>query len=108
MWQKAHHLVLKIYKTTLLFPKEELFGLSRQMRNSCSSIPTNISEGCGRATNPDFKRFLSIAIGSCSELEYQLLLAKDLNYINKNLYIELHELVIEIRKMIYTYMQKLD
>ena len=77
------------------------------MRKSSSSIPTNIAEGCGRRTNADFSKFLSIAIGSSTELEYQLLLAKDLNYIHHSTYSELTQKVIEIRKMINGYQKTL-
>ena len=77
IWSKSHLLTLKVYSITKNFPKEEMFGLISQMRRSTSSIPTNIAEGCGRSTNPDFKRFLIIATGSSSELECQLILAKE-------------------------------
>ncbi len=82
IWQKSHQLTLKIYVSTRYFPKEETFGLTSQMRRSSSSIPTNIAEGCGRNSNLQLKYFFTVATGSCSELEYQLLLSKDLNYID--------------------------
>lgn len=107
VWQKSHLLTLEIYKTTSLFPKDELYGLVSQMRRSSSSIPTNIAEGCGRESNIDFNRFLTIAKGSASELEYQLLLAKDLNYIDSVVFLSLNEKINEIRKMIYGYGAKL-
>lgn len=107
VWQKSHLLTLEIYKTTSLFPKDELYGLVSQMRRSSSSIPTNIAEGCGRESNIDFNRFLTIAKGSASELEYQLLLAKDLNYIDSVAFLSLNEKINEIRKMIYGYGAKL-
>jgi len=97
-WALAHNLTLEIYKITTSFPPNESFGLTSQMRKSSSSIPTNIAEGCGRKTKADFSRFLDIAIGSSNELEYQLLLAKDLNYILIPKYSELSEKVIEVRK----------
>ncbi|MEA5138733.1 four helix bundle protein [Arcicella rigui] len=107
VWQKSHLLTLEIYKTTSLFPKDELYGLVSQMRRSSSSIPTNIAEGCGRESNIDFNRFLTIAKGSASELEYQLLLAKDLNYIDSVVFLSLNKKINEIRKMIYGYGAKL-
>ena len=70
VWQKSHQFVLDIYKVTKLFPKEELFGLTSQMRRSSSSIPTNIVEGAGRKGDKDFCRFLYIAFGSANEIEY--------------------------------------
>ncbi len=107
VWQKSHLLTLEIYKTTTLFPKDELYGLTSQMRRSSSSIPTNIAEGCGRESNIEFNRYLTIAKGSASELEYQLLLAKDLNYISIQSHDFLNDKVNEIRKMIYGYGSKL-
>ena len=81
IWEASHKLTLEIYDVTKEFPKDELFALTNQMRRSASSIPTNIAEGCGRETNKDYTRFLQIAMGSAYELDYQLLLAKDLGYI---------------------------
>ena len=81
VWKRAHELVLEIYKITHQFPKEELYGLTNQIRRSSSSIPTNIAEGCGRAGDTEFHRFLIIAMGSASELEYQAVLAHDLGYL---------------------------
>ena len=108
VWQKSHQLILKIYLTTRNFPKEEVYGLISQMRRSSSSIPTNIAEGCGRNSNPEMKRFLTISTGSTSELEYQLLLARDLNYISEINYKELSDLSIEIRKMIYSFIKSIQ
>jgi four helix bundle protein len=107
IWQKSHLLTLQVYSVTQAFPKDELFGLTSQMRRSSSSIPTNIAEGCGRNSNPELKRFLVISTGSCSELQYQLILSKDLKYIDEHLYKELVDKVIEIRKMIYSFIQSL-
>jgi four helix bundle protein len=106
-WQKSHALTLKIYKLTATFPKEEMYGLSSQMRRSSSSIPTNIAEGCGRNSTPELNRFFVYSAGSSSELEYQILLSKDLNYIDINAYNELKSEVVEIRKMIYAFCAKL-
>ena len=107
IWQKSHQLTLKIYLLSYTFPKDELYGLVSQMRRSSSSIPTNIAEGCGRNSNPDMRRFLIIASGSCSELEYQLLLIKDLKYLPETQYKELSDAVIEIRKMIHAFIKNL-
>ncbi|MET4081812.1 four helix bundle protein [Pedobacter sp. UYP30] len=105
IWQKSHQLTLKIYAATKLFPKEEAYGMVSQMRRSSSSVPTNIAEGCGRDSNPEMRRFLIIASGSASELEYQLVLSKDLGYVDELLYKELSFLTIEIRKMISAFIK---
>src|SRR4051794_7820520 len=82
VWEKAHQLTLVIYKVTTQFPKEELYGLTSQVRRACSSIPANVAEGCGRNSDAELARFLQIAMGSASELDYHLLLARDLKFIN--------------------------
>ena len=107
IWQRSHQLTLRIYSVTQTFPKEEVFGLASQMRRSASSVPTNIAEGCGRDSSIELKRFLTIASGSISELQYQVILCKDLNYINETLYKELFDEISQIRKMIYSYSFKL-
>jgi four helix bundle protein len=107
IWQRSHQLTLKVYQITKLFPKDELFGLSSQMRRSSSSIPTNIAEGTGRSTNPQLKHFLDISAASCSELQYQLILSKDLSYISEIIFDEMHKETIEVRKMIYAYSSQL-
>lgn len=106
-WQKSHQLALEIYKVSQSFPKEELFGLTSQIRRAISSVPTNIAEGCGRDSNKDFAHFLQIAIGSASEVEYELLLAHDLQYINKDEYERLISEMVAIRKMIVKYRAEL-
>ena len=104
---KKSFITLKIYSTTKSFPKEEMFGLISQMRRSASSIPTNIAEGCGRNSNPDFKRFLVMAAGSSSELEYQLFLSKDLKFLSDSKFKELENETIEIRKMIHSFIKNI-
>jgi four helix bundle protein len=107
VWQESHDLILKVYKITMDFPKEELFGLISQIRRSAVSIAANIAEGCGRGGDTDFARFLQMAMGSASELEYHLLLSKDLNYIRQSDYEELNKQVIDIKRMIATFINKL-
>jgi four helix bundle protein len=107
IWQRSHSLTLKIYHLTKSFPKEEIYGQISQMRRSSSSVPTNIAEGCGRNSNAELRRFLVYSTGSSSELEYQLLLSKDLDYIPDSVYQSLSTEIIEIRKMIYAYIQTL-
>lgn len=108
IWQRSHLLTLSIYKTTKNFPREELFALTSQMRRSSYSIPTNIAEGCGRTTRRQFKNFLNIAAGSATELHYQLILSKDLSYIQESTFHQLSNEVIEIKKMLHAYMDKLQ
>lgn len=81
VWQKSHQLTLKVYAVSRAFPKEELFGLTSQIRRSAMSVPSNIAEGCGRTGDVEFRRFLVIAMGSANELDYQLLLGSDLGFI---------------------------
>jgi four helix bundle protein len=80
-WQKAMDLVEAVYRATVAFPKEEIYGLRSQIRRSAVSIPSNIAEGQARASTRDFLNFLSIARGSLCEMETQLLLAERLGYI---------------------------
>ncbi|HLH04332.1 MAG TPA: four helix bundle protein [Bryobacteraceae bacterium] len=107
VWQKAHQLTLAIYQLTSSFPREELYGLSSQLRRACSSIPANLAEGCGRNGSAEFARYCSIAMGSASELEYHLLLAKDLNLINEEEHAALSERTTELKKMLTTLFQRL-
>lgn len=108
IWQKSHSLTLSIYEITAKnFPNSELFALTSQLRRAASSIPMNIAEGCGRKSKKDFAHFIQIAIGSSSEVQYQLILAKDLKYINENTWQELTSCIIEIRKMMYSFANKL-
>lgn len=82
VWQKAHACVLVVYQLTKRFPDDERFGLTSQLRRSVASIPANLAEGCGRGSDQDFARFVQIAMGSAAEVEYHLLLARDLKYIS--------------------------
>lgn len=107
VWQKSHQLTINIYAVTKTFPKEELYGLVSQIRRSSVSIPSNISEGCGRHSDNELARFMVIASGSASELEYQLLLCKDLNIIPPSIYECLLKDLTEIHKMLNAFIQKL-
>jgi four helix bundle protein len=84
VWQKAHFMTLDVYRSTKAFPKEELYGLTSQMRRAASSIGANIAEGCCKNGDRDFARFLQIAVGSAGELEYHALLAHDLGLLKCN------------------------
>ena len=100
VWSKAHEFALLIYKTVGNFPQFETFGLASQMRRSAYSIPTNIAEGAGRKTNADFAQFLHIALGSANEIDYQLLFAKDLKYIDIDIYNDMYRVIGEIKGML--------
>ena len=107
IWQLSHELTLEVYKITSTFPKEELFGVSSQLRRATSSIPTNISEGCGRNSDKEFNQFLNIALGSALETEYLFILSKDLNYLNQEQFQDLELKINNIKSKIYKLKQKL-
>lgn len=100
VWEKAHRLVLSTYQATGTFPKEEIYGLTGQIRRAAASIPANIAEGCGRNTDADFARFLQIAMGSSSELEYHLLLARDLGFLSVEMHKQLEPQVQSVKQML--------
>jgi four helix bundle protein len=100
VWDEAHQLTLAIYKATQMFPKEERFGLTSQIRRASASIPANLAEGCGRRSDGEMARFVLIAMGSGSELSYHLLLAKDLNLLDETNYLELTGRLDRIMKML--------
>jgi four helix bundle protein len=107
VWEKSHQLALDIYCMTRQFPQDERFGLTSQIRRAAASIPTNIAEGCGRDGDRELARFMSIAAGSASEVEYQLLLANDLDYIQDELFKKLEMLVNEVKRMLNGFIEKL-
>jgi four helix bundle protein len=107
VWQKAHQLTLAVYQVTAQFPREELYGLTRQLRRCSASIPANLAEGCGRKGDAEFARYCSIAMGSASELEYHLLLAKDLKFLRSRDHVELARRATEVKRMLTALIQKL-
>ncbi len=94
-------------EVTQHFPKEELYGLTSQIRRAASSIPANIAEGCGKGSDNELARYMQIAMGSTSELEYHILLSKDLEYIEQKTYQDLVVRVIEVKKMLGPFIKKL-
>ena len=100
VWEKAHRLTLNVYEASAKFPREELYGITSQIRRACVSVPTNIAEGCGRSSDTDFARFLQISMGSESEVEYLLLLGLDLDLLVNDEYEELNSAVVEIKRML--------
>ena len=107
VWQKAHRLTLGVYAATRTFPSEELYGLTSQTRRSGAAIAANIAEGCGRTGARQFARFLDIALGSASELQYHLLLAHDLHLLDNAPYEQLTADVQEIKKMLTSLIKRL-
>ncbi|MGK0388508.1 MAG: four helix bundle protein [Maribacter sp.] len=108
VWQKARILVTNIYSLTKAFPKEEMFGLTNQMRRAAVSIPSNIAEGCGRGTNRQLAQYLDIAQGSSTELETQTILAFDLGFISENQKEEHCQKINEVQKMIRGFKRTLN
>ena len=107
VWQKAHIVVLNSYQMTALFPKDELFGLVSQIRRAAVSVAANIVEGCSRDNEGDFKRFLQMAQASAAELEYEMLLARDLRYLTDEQYAGTAMQIQEVRRMLNGFIQTL-
>ena len=100
VWSKAHKLTLDVYRLTEHFPRTEVFGLSSQLRRAAASIATNLAEGC-RRTQGEFGRFLQIAFGSACEVEYQLLLSRDLGFITAEAYDKINAMLLEVKRMLH-------
>lgn len=97
-----------VYEISMKLPKEEKYELVSQIKRCAVSIPSNIAEGAGRGTDKDFKRFLEMALGSCNELETQLLLSVRLTYLMENILTEIFNLIAEIGNMLIALIRKLD
>jgi four helix bundle protein len=108
VWEKAHAVALSCYEITRGFPREEVFGLTSQIRRSGASVPANIAEGCGRRGNAELHRFLQMAMGSANELEYHLLLANDLSYLKADVYKGIQAQVEEVKRMLSSLIRKVD
>ncbi len=108
VWQKAHELALSIYRESVAFPAEERHGLTGQLRRAAVSIPANIAEGCGRTGDREFARFLQIALGSSSEVEYLLLLARELSLMPAATHQQLEQQTTEIKRMLTGLVRKLN
>jgi four helix bundle protein len=107
IWQKGIEVVKDLYLLTKKFPKEELYGLTSQMRRSAVSIPSNVAEGFRRYHNKEYKQFLYIALGSCAELETQIIIANELDYINETVKTEIIEKIKYICRMTVKLINKL-
>ena len=107
VWHRAHQLTLAVYRLTATFPRDELYGLTTQLRRSSSSIAANLAEGCGRNGDAELARFCAIAMGSASELEYHLLLARDLDLLKGADYTTLADQTTEVKRMLTGLQQQL-
>lgn len=107
VWKECHSLTLVIYRSTRKFPPDERFGLIQQLRKAAVSLESNIAEGSGRGTDSDFRRFLFIALGSLAEVECQVLVSKDLGWLNGAAYDKLIVQIVEIRRMLMSLIGRL-
>ena len=108
VWEKAHKLVLEIYKITKEYPQEEKFGIISQLRRSASSVPTNIVEGFKRRSERDYGRFLNLADASLEETKYHIILSKDLGYLQEERFTEINKMCDEVGKMLYGLQKKVN
>jgi four helix bundle protein len=106
VWEKAHQLTLAVYEATRGFPTDERYGETSQIRRCSASIAANIAEGCGRSGDGEFHRFLQTAMGSAVELDYHLLLCRDLHYLDGATYSRLEEKVVEVKSMLAALIRK--
>jgi four helix bundle protein len=107
VWKKAHHLTLAIYRSTASFPDSERFGLISQLRRAAASVASNIAEGCGRDADRELAYFIRVALGSANEIEYHLLLARDLGILDRVSWQRLHDRTTEIKRMLAAFLQRL-
>ena len=107
VWEKAHLLTIAIYNATKPFPSDERYGLTSQLRRAAMSIPTNIAEGSGRRSDKEFANFLNIAMGSASEVEYLLLLSKDVGHLKPTNHGALQTGIGEVKRMLTAFQNKL-
>ena len=108
VWNESHHLRLILYRETRAFPREEAYGLTSQIRRAAASIPANVAEGCGGRSDGEFTRFLQIARGSASELEYHLLLSHDLGFLAHKRFEEMNNKLVEVQRMLTALVQRVQ
>jgi four helix bundle protein len=108
VWERSHKYAIQVYQLSKSFPKEELYGITSQLRRAVISIPTNIAEGSGKQTPKDFSRYLSIAAGSASEVEYLLILVNELRFVNEIIVEPLLVEINEIKKMLNSFQIKIN
>lgn len=100
VWEKSHRLTLELYRLSRGFPRDEIYGLTSQLRRAAVSVGANLAEGCGRRTSAELARFVRIAMGSASELDYHLLLCRDFEFISSEQYDRTLQELTRIRKML--------
>lgn len=108
VWHNSIELVTEVYKLTKSFPNSETFGLASQIQRSAVSVPSNIAEGAARNSSKEFSRFLSIALGSLAELETQLIISKNIEYLSQHQFYTIHEKLVKIRKMINGFQKSIN
>ena len=108
VWTKAHSITLDLYRISRGFPREEIYGLTAQLRRAASSIGANLAEGCGRRTSSELARFVRIAMGSASELDYHLLLCRDLGFIKDEDFRRVESALTEVRKMLTSFLSSIE
>jgi four helix bundle protein len=108
VWKKAHDLALELYRVSQRFPREEIYGITGQLRRAAVSIGANLAEGCGRRTSTELARFVRIALGSASELDYQLLLSRDLGFMAAEEFTSASASLTEVRKMLTSFLNSVE
>ena len=108
VWSKAHNLTLELYQVSRQFPREEIYGITSQLRRAAVSIGANLAEGCGRRTSTELARFVRIALGSASELDYHLLLSRDPGFMAADEFASASAALIEVRKMLTSFLNSVE
>jgi four helix bundle protein len=108
VWSKAHSLTLDLYRASRAFPREEMYGVTSQLRRAAASIGANLAEGCGRRTSSELARFVRIALGSASELDYHLLLCRDLAFLGDDEFKKMSDRLTEVRKMLTSFLSSVE
>jgi four helix bundle protein len=108
VWGKAHNLTLELYRISRGFPREEVYGITSQLRRAAASIGANLAEGCGRRTSAELARFVRIAMGSASELDYHLLLSRDLGFMSPEEFTSASAALVEVRKMLTSFLNSVE
>jgi four helix bundle protein len=108
VWNKAHALTLELYRISQRFPREEIYGITSQLRRAAVSIGANLAEGCGRRTSTELARFVRIALGSASELDYHLLLSRDLGFMAVDEFTRALSTLTEVRKMLTSFLNSVE